>query len=614
MKKVTKRLDAKSGLDNTAYLKLRISQLNEHEKTVVLIIDEIYVAKRVEYSGGDVQGLTADGSVASTLLCFMVKSLACKYKDVVAIYPMCKLTAEKQHNCFNETMSLLRSVGLRAVAVSVDNAAANRKFYVEGLCNGSLQTHVIDPVTAQPIFLLFDPVHNMKNLYNNFQSRKTFECPSMPNNLPEGCYAKFADIAELHELESTMPLKKAYSLRPSTLDPKSIEKTSTKLALSVFCESTRDALQFYCTHEAKAWTGTADFVSLVFKLWKVLNVKTRSKGKHKRDSNMDPVLSSNDWKLEFLREFAHFLQRWQDSKKPGLTRETFLAIRHTCVSLADCASYLLDKLGFSYVLLGHLQSDAIESRFGWLRQLSGANYFISMKQVLDSDRKIRALSLLKFFGLSVKDIDDAIHTDQSAADSATDSVADHIADALTTNDHWPSSSDANIIYYVSGAIARSVVRCNKCEHCKEALVCTDSTLEPLQFDQTSEYLASTFLDEVNRGGLSKPTEYTFMSALQCWRAFTAIKSSPDLTTKLLSATSHRALFCKVMDRAMDGYTLLIEDNFCFNGHDLKTLIVRRFFNCIAKNLVRELTSKATQQLENPAKKRKISKLQSEAKL
>ena len=139
-----------------------------------------------------------------------------------------------------------------------------------------------------------------------------------------------------------------------------------------------------------------------------------------------------------------------------------------------------------------------------------------MKQVLDSDRKIRALSLLKFSGLSVKDIDDAIHTDQSAADSATDSVADHIADALTTNDHWPSSSDANIIYYVSGAIARSVVRCNKCEHCKEALVCTDSTLEPLQFDQTSEYLASTFLDEVNRGGLSKPTEYTFMSALQCW--------------------------------------------------------------------------------------------------
>ena len=179
---------------------------------------------------------------------------------------------------------------------------------------------------------------------------------------------------------------------------------------------------------------------LVVKLWKVLNVKTRTKGKHKRDYTMDPVRSSSYWKLEFLREFAHFLQLWQDSKKPGLTRETFVAIRHTCLSLADCASYLVDKLGFAYVLLGHLQSDAIESRFGWLRQLSGANYFISMTQVLDSDKKIRALSLLKFSGLSLKDIDGAIQTDQlqSTADSATDSVADSIAESLTTNDHWPS--------------------------------------------------------------------------------------------------------------------------------------------------------------------------------
>ena len=60
------------------------------------IVDEIYIAKRVEYSGGDLLGLTADGNVASTLLCFMVKSLAGKYKDSVALYPMDRLTATKQ--------------------------------------------------------------------------------------------------------------------------------------------------------------------------------------------------------------------------------------------------------------------------------------------------------------------------------------------------------------------------------------------------------------------------------------------------------------------------------------------------------------------------------------
>jgi len=51
------------------------------------MIDEIYVAKqRVEYSGGDVKGLTPDCSVTSTLLCFMVKSIVGKYKDLVGIF------------------------------------------------------------------------------------------------------------------------------------------------------------------------------------------------------------------------------------------------------------------------------------------------------------------------------------------------------------------------------------------------------------------------------------------------------------------------------------------------------------------------------------------------
>jgi len=296
----------------------------------------------------------------------------------VAIYPVSKLTAAKEYKCFKEVMTLLGNVTVRVVAVSVDNAAMNRKFYVDYLCGGTLKTHVVNIVTGQPLFLLFDPVHNLKNIYNNFQARKSFESPPLSNSLPDGCTATFSDIVQLYELESTMPLKKAHALTLSALHPKSVEKTSVKLPVSVFSESTRDAMHFYCSKEGKtSWKGTADFITLITKLWNVLNVKTRTKGKHKRAYTMDPVLSSFDWKLQFLHEFADFLQRWEDSKKSGLSRETFLAVRHSCLTISECASYLLDKLCFSYVLLGHLQSDPIESRFGWYRQLSGAIYFIS---------------------------------------------------------------------------------------------------------------------------------------------------------------------------------------------------------------------------------------------
>jgi len=189
------------------------------------MIDEIYIAKRVEYNGGEMQGLTHEGSVASTLLCFMVKSLTSKYKDLVAMYPMCKLTATKQYDCYQEVATLLRDVNLNVVAISVDNATANRKFFVDCLCGGNLRTFFTDPISNQQIYLIFDPVHDLKNVYNNFQSRKNFICPPMHQNLPEGCNAKFQDIIDLYNLESNMALKKAHRLSSSTLDPKIIEKT-----------------------------------------------------------------------------------------------------------------------------------------------------------------------------------------------------------------------------------------------------------------------------------------------------------------------------------------------------------------------------------------------------
>lgn len=57
---VTEKLNGNTGLNNCSYLRLRISHLNEFERTVVLIIDSIYVAKRVEYSGGEIKGLIPD--------------------------------------------------------------------------------------------------------------------------------------------------------------------------------------------------------------------------------------------------------------------------------------------------------------------------------------------------------------------------------------------------------------------------------------------------------------------------------------------------------------------------------------------------------------------------
>ena len=87
---------------------------------------------------------------------------------------------------------------------------------------------------------------------------------------------------------------------------------------------------------------------------------------------------------------------------PGLTKETCLALTQTCRAIAGLAKHLINFCGFNYVLLGKVQSDTLEGRFGHIRQLSGGNYYNSIRKLLESNRKLRAVSLLKHSGISVK--------------------------------------------------------------------------------------------------------------------------------------------------------------------------------------------------------------------
>jgi len=278
---------------------------------------------------------------------------------------------------------------------------------------------------------------------------------------------------------------------------------------------------------------------------------------------------------------------------------------------------MLDQLAFDVVLLGYLQSDPIESRFGWLRQLSGANYYISTKQALDSDRKIRAVSLLKFSNISLNEIDSTIQStnpDTETHSATHDSVADQLNDKLTFN-YSPTSSDLNIIYYISGYIARSVCRKTRCDHCSEALS-DSSDLPPMDFNDVMPHAARTFFDSVNRGGLKTPTEFVFTLTVHCWKVYEEILAASDMKSQFLATENHRVLFYKIMDRASCHHSVVeygLNNYMCTHGHNLTQLVVQRFFNCVAKNLVSQLTTAANVHSEPASKRRKIDKLCSRSK-
>ena len=89
------------------------------------------------------------------------------------------------------------------IGIFVDNAAANRKFYKEFLCGGCWQSSIKNSFSGGRIFLLFDPTHIVKNIYNNFLTKKVFKMPMLSPILSQNLTAKFSDIKNVTILNVT---------------------------------------------------------------------------------------------------------------------------------------------------------------------------------------------------------------------------------------------------------------------------------------------------------------------------------------------------------------------------------------------------------------------------
>ncbi len=629
--RLSKALTTGAGLSKSSisYLKARCEKLNEREKIVVLMLDEIYCAERAEYAGGRFFGGGNSSDMCKTVLSFMVKSIGGKYSDMVALFPIRNLDSTKISELFNAGMCSLVDIGYQVWAISVDNAAPNRKFYIE-LCSGNLKTSVPHPeIPDLKLFLLFDAVHNFKNIYNNFQTRKEFIYPGFHNSLEEK-KAKFNHLELMYNLELGKPVKIAYKLSDKVLHPTNIEKTNVLLADSLFHESTIAGLRFYSKEGHPEWEDTANFLHAVRNWWNILNVKKRNLGFRKRNKLMKPVTVNDSGNLDVLETFGAWLKRWRDNSrlrggKTCLTEETFLACIQTTFATVEVAKELLDNEEFSYVLTGNLQSDPIERRFGWYRQLAGSNYFVSVRQILEAEKSIRLKALVKYSGLSISEVKEtfeAAEVEQSYIVQEESEKLNLLLEHDATDFSALNVEDSNIVFYVAGCFARSLCKSQKCLNCVELLKKNDSIPE-IRFEQGEssihEERKKEFIDQVNRGGLCYPSDSVFMTCLHVWKFYHDIVCQKEAKDHLLAASEPRKVFLQAfMSVCMENEEtncLLLQQ--CDSEHEFKKYFERlagKMFNTFMKNVCAEKNSevhKGKKRSLNTSDSRKIKKLQSE---
>ena len=213
-------------------------------------------------------------------------------------------------------------------------------------------------------------------------------------------------------------MKYAHKLNDKVLHPQPIEKRNVNLAERLFHESTIDALEYDASNGHPEWKKTVAFLKVIRRFWNIFNVKNPKMGQKTKDPVREPISHDDYAGLEWLRKFADWTEEWKalGNTKHGLSKETLITCLQTTRGLIGIAMHLLDEKGFQYVLFGFINSDPIERRFGWYRQLCDANYFLSVQQFLECEKKIRLQTLIKFGKLSFSKVIEILKTAQSVKD------------------------------------------------------------------------------------------------------------------------------------------------------------------------------------------------------
>ena len=131
IKKLTSAVSVETSLsDNTIkYLEAICQKLHTQEKIGSLTFDEIYTAKRCEFSrsNGQTSGMSNE-QPTKTLLSVMFKSI------VVAMVPLTKMDSSILYKLFNDVMNATNAIGYDAVVSLVDGHFSNVKLYKKELC------------------------------------------------------------------------------------------------------------------------------------------------------------------------------------------------------------------------------------------------------------------------------------------------------------------------------------------------------------------------------------------------------------------------------------------------------------------------------------------------
>ena len=528
-----------------------------------IIFDEVYILPSARYNSGHIVGMSHDDptKLARTILAIMIRVIGSSDAFVVRLIPTYSLKANDLKNHLLQVIQCVRKHGGTVISLVSDNHPTNRSVYTSFKINSEFLGNDSPTSEHSNFVLISDPVHLFKNIRNNWLTATNGEINFLYKD--KTITAKWDHISAIYHTEKNNIVRRT-TLTLNAIDPNCTSKQNVKLVLQIFNTKTVAALR------QDGYLDTAEFVSIILKLWNILNIKSPSTHKVLNDGDRAPI-TLLDERFSFIKDIISGLENTKYSHgkfgRRTLTKETGMALVNTLKAIVHVSNELISRYNFAYVLSAQFQSDQLEGEFGIYRQLSGGNYFVSAEQVMNT-AKFRKLkfyhelsgdkSLMSFSQCEQRDCCERQMNDDELL-VLNSSITDDITD-----------EEKSTLAYIAGFVTY-----------KHNL--TGETIENTSFE-------CEFTDLVSRGKLKYPSPWLLQFTFCTYKVFKAMHPT-----------------CKTF--TVKQFTYLADCMFITDSNVLP--ISKTLCNTYFRGFVRKLTEKAVPDLPPLAiKQRKLAKLTS----
>ena len=269
-------------------------------------MDEIHVKSELTYKGGRVFGSSLNpNGPAKTIFAFMVSSLSKRWSTIVRLLPCSNSSAAELFPIIKIVIEDIERCGLYVQVLCTDNYPMNVSIFKLFSPTNTLDhivPHILD--ADRPLFLIFDFVHILKTIRNNWVNqndyRKSFSYPNF-EDFSTTYTASFEDTRNLYKADQHSVAKLAPLLTAKACWPSNLERQNVNFSLRVFDDSTHSALQVhYLTFPSHhSYHHTAEIIRVICDIWKMFNVNTPSKAIRLNDQLCRPFVQ-NDSRFSYL--------------------------------------------------------------------------------------------------------------------------------------------------------------------------------------------------------------------------------------------------------------------------------------------------------------------------